>query len=399
MTLIRRQAMIFFFLSIAVIQKLMGMSYAGYLIVYLPLILRFLMVSNPNRSKKIFFSNAYKYVALFVIAIFISILNSNEFKDVFRDIGAFFSFFLGVYIIGAYIANITQLLFVLSFVGIFVALATILGATLAFVAGADAYFWRGEYVPFSHGWLPYSLVVNVTLLKIFPKDLKKFGLRAGVCVVATIVSLSRTDILLDLIFISFLLITHWRRFVSSYRNLWLIISIVVLLIIISPYFLALDVVQERLSNGVDDDDPSLGWRFIENASLLEHILNGNLFSQLFGFGLGARLPLPAGILDFDGNSSIPHLHNSFLTILLKFGLFGLLSLIIFLIKKIQIWFYLRKTANSNYAWCGLWIIFFVICKGITLQGLSEWSHLIFFGIGCMFLKKNTYLKCNRVSKK
>ena len=104
---------------------------------------------------------------------------------------------------------------------------------------------------------------------------------------------------------------------------------------------------------------------------------------LFGFGLGARMPLPPGIVDFNDNTSIPQLHNSFATIALKFGAMGLVFLGWYLVRIARQSFAMRGLPGEPYRLAGRWIVLLCLGKALTLQGLTEWSHVVFFGIGCM----------------
>jgi O-antigen ligase len=104
------------------------------------------------------------------------------------------------------------------------------------------------------------------------------------------------------------------------------------------------------------------------------------------------MPLPWGVYDFNGNISVPHLHNSFLTVVLKFGLVGLVIISAYLgylaVKGLR----LRATTLGPYAMAGFWIVAFVAGKGVTLQGLTEWSHVLFLGMGATLVHAPRYLR-------
>jgi hypothetical protein len=80
--------------------------------------------------------------------------------------------------------------------------------------------------------------------------------------------------------------------------------------------------QEIIPN--ENQNMHANWRAVESAVALNAFLNGSFFEIVFGKGLGYRLSLGFDMtlanIDFD---SIPILHNGYLYILLKYGVFGL----------------------------------------------------------------------------
>ena len=78
---------------------------------------------------------------------------------------------------------------------------------------------------------------------------------------------------------------------------------------------------------IPDENQNLhsNWRAVESAVALNSFISGSYFEMLFGKGLGFRLPLGFEMtlanVEFE---SIPILHNGYLYILLKYGIFGLL---------------------------------------------------------------------------
>lgn len=78
---------------------------------------------------------------------------------------------------------------------------------------------------------------------------------------------------------------------------------------------------------IPDENQNLhsNWRAVESAVALNSFMSGSYFEMLFGKGLGFRLPLGFEMtlanVEFE---SIPILHNGYLYILLKYGIFGLL---------------------------------------------------------------------------
>jgi hypothetical protein len=308
-------------------------------------------------------------------------------RDVLRDVGAVFAFFVGRFMFVAYDAKRLQIevLESLSIMGVLVSLATIGGAIAAYAAGASAYVWRGVYVLWAHTWIPYALVANVFLVQIVPSQSRRWQLRAALCVLATVASLSRTDLLLEIGFGLAMLWSYRKQLLLKFAGFIRIAAVSAVVALAMPFLLQLDVVQQRISRGVGDSDQSLGWRFLENVTLYDYFMRGSLFDFLFGFGLGARLPLPPGVVDFSNNTSIPTLHNSFGTIMLKLGVLGLVVLGWYLWRTARRSFQLKDAEGLPYRRVGRWMVLICLGKALTLHGLTEWSHLVFFGIGSMLM--------------
>jgi hypothetical protein len=326
-------------------------------------------------------------VVITVTFLFVTWTHSPHSRDVLRDIGAMFAFFVGRSLFVAYREKDLQYeaLEAVSIMGAMVSLYTIGAAIAAYLAGASAYYWRGVYVPWGHSWLPYALVVNVALITVAPHLARRWCWCAALSVMATVASLSRTDLLLDICFGLSILWTNRRQIVLRLAGLLRFAGVAAVIALSVPFLLQLDVVQQRLTRGVGEGDQSLGWRFMENIALYDHFMRGTLSELLFGFGLGARMPLPPGILDFNNNDSIPTLHNSFGTIALKAGLLGLAVLFWYLWRVTRRSFEYRDPEAAPYRCAGRWIVLLCMGKAMTLHGLTEWSHVVFFGIGCMLM--------------
>lgn len=326
-------------------------------------------------------------ITFVAVVLQVTWMHSPAARDVLRDVGALFAFFVGRFLFVAYRDKDLQreALEALSVMGVLVSLVTIAAAIAAYFAGASAYIWRGEYVPWAHTWLPYALVANVALDRIAPEDKRKWGWRAALSVAATVASLSRTDLLLDMAIGAAVLWANRRLILLKFAGFIRLAGLVAVVAVCIPFLLQLDVVQQRLSRGVGENDQSLGWRFMENLTLFEHFMRAGPQELLFGFGLGARLPLPPGIVDFNNNTSIPTLHNSFGTIALKIGLVGVLMVLWYVFRTLRKSLRLKDLEGEPYRFAGRWIVLLCLGKAMTLHGLTEWSHVVFFGIGCMLM--------------
>jgi O-antigen ligase len=323
---------------------------------------------------------------VFFMSITMAILEEGDPRDIFRDIGALFAFMFGLVIIPRASRSewVFTLVSALSKLGVLISIWTFLGAAVAYLSGAGAYEWRGVFVPFAHLWLPYLLIVEYMLMQ---KSKNKRGslIRMMLCVFATLVSLSRTGLALIIIFALGQLFSHWRAWLSSGKSIVRLLLVGGAVVAVVPLVLNLDVAQTRIEAGVGEADLSAGWRTMENTAAIDMLNDGGAVHWLVGFGLGARVPLPPGIVDFNGEYSIPHLHNSFVTIIVKTGLLGLFSILMAL--AYIVWRARRLLGTSEqYRWFGgVWMLFFVLGYAYTLQGLTSWSHLIFLGIACALL--------------
>lgn len=383
-------------LSLALLYLLMGLAnellepaYTGYLVAYgifIALTGPQLIAARPQRGA-IGGPSALLWTGLAIVVLAISIDATPAFRDLFRDGGAIFSFMFGLFVIPRALGeNWERSLFAgLSLLTVFITAWTILAAASAYLAGVGAYEWRGEYVPFAHNWLPYLLIVEYIRSRCGASTQQSVA-RMGLCVLAMLLSLSRTGVVLMAVFGMVTVGFRARRWLFTGRGILLLITALAAAAAILPQLVALDVVQQRIDAGVGEDDLSLAWRAMEVAAAQDYLSDGGWWRWMFGYGLGARLPLPVGILDFADNTSIPHLHNSYWTLILKFGLVGAAFILVNLgVLFIRAWL-VRGGAPALLAGGG-WIMAFVLATAVVLQGLTEWSHLTFLGIACAMLSK------------
>ena len=392
---LRRVQLLLFFAFIAASQKLFDPAYNGYLMAFgAATVLTLIYAERPSWGWVYMNYARAAIIVWLLLTVYITLNHHPTLRDLFRDFGAVLAFAIGRVLLPKWQGPMPHLRLMngLSDAGVALSLATLAGAGLAYMAGASAYHWRGDYVLMAHGWLPYCLVVNLALAQLHKDQSSKPLRRAALCVLGTFASLSRTDLLLLAVFAATMLLLHGRTLLGNRRQRRVLFASIAITALLMPLFSTLDVVQQRVEAGVDEDDASLGWRLIENIALLDQIESEGMQAAILGFGWGARTPLPMGVEDFDGNDSIPLLHNSFLTIVLKFGTVGLLLLLVYLVKLFKEW--ARRThtrETAPFAFAGGWIVVFCLGKAVTLQGLTEWSHLIFFGLACYLLAPASYI--------
>ncbi len=390
----RRLLLLLAFVILAISPKVVEPAYNGYLVAFVLLfVFAHLYGARMAVSRHVPFGVIFLCVTWLPVVLLQTYTHSNALRDVLRDLGVLMAFYVGYATLPRLFASSgddwrLELMQGISNVGWFVVLITIAGAALAFLAGADAYFWRGQYVPMAHSWLPYIFAVNLGLARMDSRLRSRYLRRALFCVMGTLASLSRTDLVLIALIVIVQAWVHFRYIASDPRALRFALITFAIGSVTMPLLLQLSVVQERIEVGVDEDDPSLAWRFIENLAFLDQYLSADSFTQWFGFGLGGRLSLPLGVVDFNGNDTIPHLHNSYLTLALKFGIIGLIALLFFLFRLGRAWWNARVPYKGGVLLAAGWMLLFVLAKAVTLQGLSEWSHVLFFGLACALIFKS-----------
>jgi hypothetical protein len=325
--------------------------------------------------------------AMILLAIYVVAINGPFLRDLLRDVGALFAFFIGrrMFMVRRNAGLQYDSLSALSLMGVLVSVVTVVAAVMAFRAGVSAYIWRGEYVPWAHTWLPFAIVANLSLMELDPVRRRTYVTRVVLCVFGTFASLSRTDLLLELFLFMMVAYRFRVQILMRVSGMVSLLAGSLVVFVLAVGMLRLPAVQQRVEAGVGGNDQSLGWRLMEHLALFEHFAGGTWLQLLFGFGLGARMPLPSGVLDFNGNDSIPHLHNSFGTILLKCGIAGLVFIGWFLWRLNLSSRSLHALPGEPYRRAGRWIVLLCLGKALTLQGLTEWSHLVFFGLGCMLM--------------
>lgn len=181
-----------------------------------------------------------------------------------------------------------------------------------------------------------------------------------ISVVTVVLAFSRTNLLIVFIF-TFLFV-----FISKQRiRLKTIVAMVIALLIcyiLLDRFIPNNIINtfinkifssfSEISTNYDWNDLSViqsNWRGFENACAIEQFMKGNILEQLFGYGFGqgiyvkgyAYLVLGSG----QNNLYIQVLHNGYLTLLIKNGLVGLISYIIFYFHLFVI--SLKKTMKHN----------------------------------------------------
>lgn len=376
------------YLGMGISPLLVEPAYIGYLAAYSVFVFlcaRQLLATGPGATR--YSPMLIGWVTMMIVVMLVTLLAKPGLRDLVRDGGAVASFLFGLFVIPRALGKDWErpLFAALSALAVIVALWTIVGAARAYFAGAEAYEWRGVYVPYANTWLPY-LIVAEYIRSRSGADVRVSAARIALCVLALLLSLSRTGIVLIVFFGAVVFLFNARRWLLTGRGLALMVTAAVAGALILPRLWGLDVVQQRVAAGIGSSDLSLGWRAMEQTAMINFLNDGGWRRWLFGFGLGAQLPLPVGIVDFAGNPTIPHLHNSYWTLTLKFGLIGTL----WILFNMGVLFLRANLVRAGLPalWVGgSWILILVMGTAVTLHGMSEWSHLTFLGLACAMLSK------------
>lgn len=209
----------------------------------------------------------------------------------------------------------------------------------------------GEQV-YSVGFIMPVMLVQVLILKetVFTKRVDKFVL--VLMISQCILSFGRMSILQPLIelFVLCYLLMKINKSATLLSRIFVIIGSLGLVVTIALCFTPDGLINEfmdkfsRIFEEINSSQSynSYGnaisnWRGYEIYAAKELWESGNLFEQLFGFGLGkgVKINYIPSEFDFVTDSEIPLLHNGFFTILIKCGAIGLLSFLFVYILSIR----------------------------------------------------------------
>ena len=140
---------------------------------------------------------------------------------------------------------------------------------------------------------------------------------------------SRTMLLSFLIWNYFLIIIKSKKFFKWFLRFSAIVLVFLMVVLgasadaESYSFIGkiLRSFQEIIPN--ENQNLHSNWRAVESGIALNSFISGSYFEIFFGKGLGYSLPLGFEMTLLDEMDSIPILHNGYLYILLKYGIFGL----------------------------------------------------------------------------
>ncbi len=124
-------------------------------------------------------------------------------------------------------------------------------------------------------------------------------------------------------------------------------------------------------NKEDWKDFNDNYRSFENILTVKQVTSDGIVTILFGKGCGSTIKLGRQVFTNDGEfiSKVPILHNSYMTIFLKSGIFGVILLIIFIIILIK---HKPKTSNqdiNNIHYILVGTAFFLILSNWVFMGI------------------------------
>jgi O-antigen ligase len=163
----------------------------------------------------------------------------------------------------------------------------------------------------------------------------------------------------------------WFQFRGNERR-----SLLLALVIISPILIGaaatfgFDAISIRLGNiAAPTEEGSAAWRLIEYYNVTQMIME----RPLFGWPLGVKFINVTGIDLPEINSLMPH--NSYLYVLLRGGVVGLLAWIWFLKRSVSITLgTIRSAPTAGYRVLGTWMysaVLFTILSGFTSPVLGS----------------------------
>ena len=231
-------------------------------------------------------------------------------------------------------------------------------------------------VPLVMVLLMYRKVLNIEITKAFSI--------IAFCIVLTsfIATLSRTLILEFLVYV--LLFSLSSKLFKRNILVYFIVSIgsVVAYIYLSESTLGQDFIEKivksitEMSSGNDWNQLSNildNWRGYEVFSAKNQIDSMGMFERVFGEGLASRIYVGSYAMYVGVNgTSIPYLHNSFYTILVKLGYFGVVYYCAFLIMNFL--YFLKKSKSDSLYLLVPSIIIVLAVNSKLMQGVVVIGH-------------------------
>lgn len=188
--------------------------------------------------------------------------------------------------------------------------------------------------------LPYEIFVYLLLFLNSPKH-RKYNVSALVFLGLILLYFSRNFIVIVLLYYFFYYKSRLSFIQWFGAFLILLITTLALFSFKSSYFVdvflgkAVNSFSELFSDQFSSNSMIINnWRAYEMFSGLNQFQNSEIMQMIFGRGLGTRIDLNGEFwLAGEKYSSIPFLHNGYITILLKGGVICLLIVLIFLFKS------------------------------------------------------------------
>ncbi|CUW06505.1 hypothetical protein PL111_1908 [Leuconostoc inhae] len=249
-------------------------------------------------------------------------------------------------------------------------------------------------------------IIPITLVLLIYRKTLNIDINRFITIVAFIVTLfsfvasfSRTLILELVIYI--LVFSIDRRFIK--RNITVYLTLIVG--VIAAYFFFVNntfgdafiekIIKSSTEVSSNNDWNQLStilnnWRGYEVYSATNQFNINGMFEKIFGEGLASQIYVgPYAIYVGVNGMSIPYLHNSYYTILIKLGYVGLVYYILFL--GINFFFYLKRFHHNTGYLLVIAIIAILAVNSKLMQGAVVMGHdaVLLVALGYLSIYKNT----------
>lgn len=249
-----------------------------------------------------------------------------------------------------------------------------------------------DIIPITLILLMYRKTLKIDINKLITK------IAFVITVASFVASFSRTLILQLVIYI--LVFSIDRRFIK--RNITVYLTIMLSAIVAYFFFINNSfgdafiekIVKSSTEVSSYNDWNQLStilnnWRGYEVYSAnVQFNING-MFDKIFGEGLASQIYVgPYAIYVGVNSMSIPYLHNSYYTLLIKLGYIGLLYYIFFL--AINFFFYLKKSQHNTSYLLVIGIIAILAVNSKLMQGVVVMGHdaILLVALGYLSIYKN-----------
>ncbi len=248
-------------------------------------------------------------------------------------------------------------------------------------------------------------IIPLTLILLMYRKNLKIDINKSITKIAFIITLvsfvasfSRTLILQLVIYI--LVFSIDRRFIK--RNITVYLTIMLSAVVAYFFFINNsfgDAFIEKIVKSSTEVSSYSDWNQLSTilnnwrgyevySAKVQFNMNG-MFDKIFGEGLASQIYVgPYAIYVGVNGMSIPYLHNSYYTLLIKLGYIGLLYYIFFL--AINFFFYLKKSQHNTGYLLVIGIIAILAVNSKLMQGVVVMGHdaILLVALGYLSIYKN-----------
>lgn len=355
-----------------------------------------------------------RYIKFPFLLIFIGLINApnNSNSDVIKDLYYFLNPIV-IFSFGYYIAYFIKLKDFITFVlkiSIFLSFVYLVNYLQNFGSFRSVKELK-EIVGMPSYIIPVALFILGYKLKIKQKVLRKYDTPVFFLLLSVLLlSLSRTFFLA-----LFILLIFSSGFIKFNETFLVRVAFVSICLFSVFYFTSQSANDDRntfqgkiftsfnevkISDYKSKDDINENWRGYESFMGLKQYSKGNDLEKIIGQGLGKNTPLGLEItLGFNTFAVIPKFHNGFITLLVKTGLLGVISYLLFFINLIRKSSKRQSTYTSDYLFVNRLIIGFTIVILSTTYIISGWLNngtlsFLILSLGYFINYKNYILREN-----